>query len=91
LVIQNEDILDLLYGPYGKYGNIKITNIHGVFDTSEKENYDHNYVKHFIDGVSLQILKKASTWDEMVDNTFIIESRYSELLTDISSIISLLK
>ena len=56
-----------------------------------EEEYDYDFKKHFINGNTLHILEKAITWDDLIDNTFIISDHYNQLLNDLESFRNLLK
>lgn len=91
LIHQNDYILDLVYGPYGSNNPNAIQVITKEFKNEEEDEYNYYFMKHYSDGVTLHILNKAISWDNMSDNTFIKISAYDELINDIDLVKNLLK
>jgi hypothetical protein len=86
LIKQDGLFLDLVFGEYAQ-----LEELSKEYENEEEEAYDYDFKKHFIDGNTLHILDKTTTWDDLIDNTFIISDHYNQLLNDLESFRSLLK
>ena len=86
LIKQDGLFLDLVFGEYAQ-----LEELSKEFENEEEDAYDYDFKKHFIDGNTLHILDKTTTWDDLIDNTFIISDHYDKLLNDLESFRSLLK
>lgn len=86
LIKQDGLFLDLEFGEYAQ-----LEELSKEYENEEEEAYDYDFKKHFINGNTLHILEKTTTWDDLIDNTFIISDHYNQLLNDLESFRNLLK
>jgi hypothetical protein len=92
LIKQDDVILDLEYGRYNTHSNGGgVETVEGDFDSEDEEEYDHLYKRHYADGLTIHILNRAISWDEMTDNAFIEGSSYYTLMHDIAKFVNLLR
>jgi hypothetical protein len=86
LIKQDGLFLDLVFGEYAQ-----LEEIVKEYENEEEEAYDYDYKKHFVNGDILHILDKSTTWDNIIDDTFILSEKYDMLLSDLNNFRSLLK
>lgn len=86
LIKQDGLFLDLVFGEYAQ-----LEELVKEYENEEEEAYDYDYKKHFVNGDTLHILDKSTTWDNMIDDTFILSEKYDMLLSDLNNFRSLLK
>ena len=86
LIKQDGLFLDLVFGKY-----TQLEELSKEYENEEVEEYDYDFKKYFINGNTLHILEKATTWDDLTDNTFIVSDHYNQLSNDLESFRNLLK
>lgn len=86
LIKQDGLFLDLVFGEYAQ-----LEELVKEYENEEEEAYDYDYKKHFVNGDILHILDKSTTWDNIIDDTFILSEKYDMLLSELNIFRSLLK
>jgi hypothetical protein len=86
LIKQDGLFLDLVFGEYAQ-----LEELVKEYENEEEEAYAYDYKKHFVNGDTLHILDKSTTWDNIIDDTFILSEKYDLLLNDLNNFRSFLK